>query len=236
LVIAGCGAGAFGMGKLDWQWRSLAVTGDFTERTESFSLEDVDTLSIDSDNLSLTIASTEEEARIVFSDCVDLPKTFSYEGGVLKLDSGKWSTSFWENIRTTWTRGVFFSAVMSAYNRATLYLPASYTGSLTVDVQNGQLSMADISLGNAEFVSSNGYISVKNGSFGNVTVRTDNGYIKLENVTAKSVVAETDNGYVRLNEVSADTLDANTDNGAISLSRVFGSALRFRSGNGSVNG
>lgn len=237
LVVVGCGVGAFGMGKLDWQWRNIALTGEFSERTETVVLADHANLSVESDNLSLVIKPSEDgEAKLVFSDCTEFPKTFSCEDGRVTLNSGNWTTNFWENQRMVWSHGVFYSAVISVYNQAVLYLPADRIESLSLTVQNGAVRVEDVSLQYAEINSRNGYVSVRNGSFGNLSVKTNNGYVALEEITAEKVAANTDNGYVKLKNIVSDTVEADTDNGAISLSRVLGSVLRFRSGNGSVNG
>lgn len=236
-VIAGCAIGAFAMGRLDWRWQSLAVTGDFAERTEAISLAETEKLTVDSDNLSLTVKPSEDgEAKIVFSDSAEIPKTFSFAEGTLTLKSGKWSTNFWESQRVAWSHGVFFSAIVSAYNEAVLYLPAEQISALAVTVQNGKLRLENISVAEANFKSNNGYVSVTNGSFGSLSLKTNNGYVKLETVTSDSIVADTDNGYVKFDNVTSGTLEAQTDNGAISLNRVSSDSIKLRSGNGSVNG
>lgn len=236
LVLVGCGVGALGMGKLDWNWRNLAVAGDVQEHTEELTLEGLNALAVDSDNLTLSVVRTDGEAKLVYTDCTEIPKSYSFEEGKIQLSSGEWAHSFWASIKQSWSHGVLFSAVMSETNRAVLYLPESFAGELAVITSNGGLSMEGISLESLSFTSNNGYIAVKDGAFTAVGVKTDNGYVSLEGVTAKTVTAETDNGFVTLTRVNAEVIDANTDNGAVKLDRVLGQDIRLKSGNGSING
>lgn len=236
LVLIGCGVGALGMGKLDWNWRNLAIVGDVQEHTEELTIDGLAALAVDSDNLTLSVVRTDGEAKLVYSDCTEIPKSYSFEEGRIQLSSGEWTHNFWASIKQSWSHGVLFSAVMSETNRAVLYLPESFAGELAVITSNGGLSMEGISLESLSVTSNNGYISVKDGTFTTVGVKTDNGYVSLEGVTAGTVTAETNNGFVSLKSVNADVIDANTDNGAVKLNRVLGQDIRLKSGNGSVNG
>ncbi len=235
-VLVGCGVGALGMGKLDWNWRNLAVVGDVQEHSEELLLDGLNALSVDSDNLTLSVVRTDGEAKLVYTDCTEIPKSYSFEEGKIQLSSGEWTHNFWANVKQTWSHGVLFPAVMSETNRAVLYLPESYTGALTVNMSNGGLSMEGISLESLSLTSSNGYVSVKDGAFTTVGVKTNNGYVSLDGVTAKTVTAETDNGFVSLKSVNSDLIDANTDNGTVDVYRVIGQDIRLKSGNGSVSG
>ncbi len=235
LVIIGCGVGALAMGRLDWNWRNLAIVGDMQEHTEELSLEELTALSVESDNLTLSVVRTDGEAKIVYTDCAEVPKTFSFEEGKLELNSD-WTHDFWGWVKQSWSHGALFTAVMSESNQAVLYLPESFTGELAVSTSNGGLEMEGISLENLSLTSQNGFISVKDGTFTALTVQTNNGFVSLDGVTANSVVAETDNGYVKLQDINAEIIDANTNNGMVKLSRVVGQDIRLKSGNGSVSG
>lgn len=236
LVLVGCGVGALGMGKLDWNWRNLAVVGDMQEHTEEISLEELSALSVESDNLALSVVRTDGEAKLVYTDCTELPKSFSFEDGKIRLSSGEWTNHFWDHVKQSWSHGVFFTAVMSDTNGAVLYLPESFTGELAVSTSNGGLEMEGISLTSLSLTSQNGYVSVKDGTFSTIAVQTNNGAVTLQGVTANTVTAETDNGLVSLRSISAETIEANTDNGAVKISRVEGQDIRLKTGNGAVIG
>ncbi len=218
LVIAGGASGAFGFGKLGWNWKNLAVVGDFAEKTQTVSLEELSTLQIESDNLSLNIMPTQEtEATLTYYDCEELPKTYAFENGVLTLDSGEWNHSAKSYLREVWKRGVFFSTVMSDVNKAVLYLPQSYMGALSVSVKNGALKMQDITLGD-------------------VTLTTNNGLLSVQNCTLNTLSANTDNGAVKFSEVTAHSLSANTDNGEIAFTRISAHDISLKVSNGAING
>ncbi|MDE5547560.1 MAG: DUF4097 family beta strand repeat-containing protein, partial [Clostridia bacterium] len=235
LVLVGCGVGALGMGRLDWNWRNLAVVGDMQEHTEEFSLDELTALSVESDNLALSVVRTDGEAKLVYTDCVEVPKNFSFEEGKIELNSD-WTNNFWGWVKQSWSHGVLFTAVMSESNQAVLYLPESFTGELAVKTSNGGLEMEGISLESLSLISKNGFISVKDGSFSTIGVQTSNGYVSFDGVTAGSVVAQTSNGFVKLQDVNAEIIDAHTSNGMVKLSRVVGQDIRLKSGNGSVSG
>lgn len=236
LVLIGCGIGMFGMGKLDWNWRNLAVVGETQEHTEELSLDGLTSLAVDSDNLTLSVVRTDGEAKLVYTDTAEVPKTFSFAEGKLELNSSEWTRDFGGYMKQSWNHGVLFSAVMSETNRAVLYLPEGYTGTLAVSLSNGGLDLDGVSLDGLSISSQNGYVSVKNGAFENVDVQTNNGYVSLDGVTAKNMTAETDNGYISLKGVNAGLLEADTDNGVIKIERVLGQEIRLKSGNGSVTG
>ena len=233
LVIAGGAAGAFGMGKLDWNWRNLAVTGDVVEHSEALSLESVTALTVQSDNVNLKIVSTDGEAKFEYADFEDMAKHYSFADGVIKLFSEDESSSYLQKV---WTRGVLFPVVESLSNQATLYLPKSYSDSFTVTMNNGTLTMEEMTLGNVKLETDNGAITVENCTFDELSVRTNNGAVVLENIAAGTVTAETDNGAVSFEEVTAAKISAKTDNGAITLEKISGDELSFKVGNGAVSG
>lgn len=236
LIIVGGGAGAFGFGKLDWNWRNLALVGEEVEHSETLTLETVASLTVNADNLSLIVLPTDGEAKLVYSDTEQLPKTYSFENGTITLTCGDWGSDAGAYFKEVWSRGILFPLLAGLDREATLYLPASWQGTLGVKINNGALNVENAALSGASFETDNGALQFKNSTFGALSVKTDNGAVTVESVTAQSLHAETSNGAVTIRRSHAGEVYAKTDNGAVTFERIAGDALTFQVGNGAVSG
>lgn len=220
-VIAGGATSAIGFGKLGWDWKNCAVVGDVTEQTETISLLDMNAFDIVSDNLSLEVKSSkEQEAKLVYYTCEDLPRTYHYENGKVTIDSGSWSHSAKSYLKEVWNRGILFSTVMSVTQKAVLYLPDTYSGSLSVNVQNGSLKLEDVVLGAVSLSVNNGTLTVNRCVLTELTANNDNGMIKIDEVQSRAVNLKTDNGTISFDRIAADNLFLRVHNGAIGGSIV----------------
>ena len=240
LIMVGAGMGAFGFSSLDWNWKNLAVVGDFTQKEQIIELPS-ESFAFSTDNLRVEVVPSEDEtAKIVYYESEDLAMQYSYENGVVSLKNGEWSTNFGEYLKQVWHRGIAFSAVTSAYIRATLYLPQSYTGDLSLKANNGALTLGGFgeskAFGKVELTTDNGMIAVEGLNAQSVTVDTDNGYIKLNGVYAEKVDCKADNGAVDLLEVKAGVVSGLTHNGAIRCSKVESDDITLTVNNGAISG
>ncbi len=235
-VVAGGAAFGFGFGKLDWNWRNLAVMGNMREVSQSFTLDGLENFAVVSDNLALDVVAEGTEAKIVYFESDELPKTYSFEDGKLTISCGKWANNAGEYMKETWKRGVMFSTIASLSNRATLYLPTTYSGDLAIKINNGAMSMENVALGNATLEVDNGAVVVENSSFGTVSAIAENGALRLDAVRADAVRAVTNNGAIRLNEVQAGSVRAEADNGELRLNEVDGTDVFLKADNGTIRG
>lgn len=254
-LFLGAGVGAIGFGNLGWDWERLADVGDYVLQEQELKLES-DTLTVDADNLALTVCPAVDQAKFVYYTNPELQRTVSYENNTLSVTDGIWNTGAKTYLQNAWKRGVMFSAIATKYSKATLYLPADYTGGLTVEVSNGVLNLGGVTLSSVQLKTSNGVVTVEdctldalsvttqNGAvkLGGVTVgklctvKTNNGAVSVTDVTCAEGVFSVDNGAVDLDQITADSVTAETNNGGVNFSKVLATQLRFTTDNGSVWG
>lgn len=226
---------------LGGDWHNLAVVGTFTEQTKIIEL-DAENLSLVSDNLRIEVVSTEEEnARLVYFESEEFKLNYTCENGAITIKNGEWSNNPLEYFKQTWKRGVMFSTVISAYARATLYLPINYKADLSLKVNNGMLSISGfdgetVGLKNVTLSTDNGKIKVNNVNAEKLIANTNNGHISLNCINANAVEVKTDNGYIELKNIVANTVSGVTHNGAISCERVKGEVIELSTNNGAING
>lgn len=240
-LLIGGGMGGFGFHALGDDWHNLAVVGDITEQEQVVELTG-GAFTFDSDNLRVNVEPTDgDTARLVYYECEDMKLEYSNENGNVSLKSGAWSRNPLEYFKQCWQRGILFSAVVSDYVRATVYLPVSYEGDITLKVNNGALLLNGFggennSFGNVTLTTDNGMVSVEGLNAKKLFVDTDNGYIALDGVNADAVECHADNGYVKLKNVSAQTVNGVTQNGAITCERVNAENITLKTSNGAING
>lgn len=253
VLIAGIAVGTCGFAGLGFDYRNLAVREDLTERTEILAIE-AENLTLVTDHLALTVETTDQEARIVFWESAEFPKSFSYENGAITLTSPDQSGSTY--LKSAWKRGVLYSALAGAGNEATLYLPQDYAGSLTVDTENGSVAVGALTLGDVSVTTNNGAVTVTDCSFrslnvdtkngavvfnrisleGDLNAETHNGLLKATQITAKNVSVISKNGAVNLEDVASEVLKARTNNGAIKTTRVDAVEIELICSNGAITG
>ncbi len=227
-------------GALNGDWHNLAVVGTFEEQTKTIDLN-FEELSLVSDNLCIEVVPTEEETvKLVYFESEDFKLNYHYENGVITLKNGEWSNA-WGHFEQVWKRGIMFPTVVSAYARATLYVPMSYHDNLALEVDNGMLSISDfagetVGLKNVTLTTDNGKIQVHKMNAEKLSARTSNGYISLDCVNADTVEIKTNNGYLELKNMVTNTLNGITHNGAIRCERVKGELIELTTSNGAING
>ena len=239
LILVGAGMGAFGFSSLDWNWKNLAVVGDITQKEQIVELPS-ESFAFTTDNLRVEVVPSEDEtAKIVYYDSEELTMQYSNENGVVSLKND-WTSDAGGYLKQVWHRGIAFSAVTSAYFRATLYLPQSYAGDLSLKTNNGALTLGGFgetkAFGKVDLTTDNGMIAVEGLNAQSVTVDTDNGYIKLNGVCAERVDCKADNGAVDLLEVKAGVVSGLTHNGAIRCQRVESDDISLTVINGAISG
>lgn len=239
LVIIGAAMGGFGFRALGGDWHNLAVVGNLVEREQTVDLSSGE-LSFSADNLRVNVlpAQEGEGAKLVYYETDELPLEYGAENGTVTLKSGEWGRKqYWKE---SFRRGIMFSAVMSDYLKADLYLPSDYTGNLTLSVNNGSLTaggfgeaagFADVTL-----ITDNGMIAVQGLRSRKLSLDTDNGYIRLENVCTELAEFGVDNGAVNLIGLKAQTVIGQTQNGAITLERLESDNISLKTSNGAING
>lgn len=239
LVIIGAAMGGFGFRALGGDWHNLAVVGNLVEREQTVDLSSGE-FSFAADNLRVNVlpAQEGEGAKLVYCETDELPLEYGAENGTVTLKSGEWGRKqYWKE---SFRRGIMFSAVMSDYLKADLYLPADYLGNLSLSVNNGALTVGGF--GEAEgfadvtLTTDNGMIAVQGFRSRKLSLDTDNGYIRLENVFAENLEFGVDNGAVDLSGVNAKTVLGSTKNGAITLDRLESESVTLKTDNGTISG
>lgn len=239
LLIVGGAMGGFGFRALGGDWHNLAVVGNVVEREQTVDLSSGE-LTFSADNLRVSVlpAQEGEGAKLVYYETDELPLEYSAKNGNIALKSATWgSKRYWQEC---FRRGIMFSAVMSDYTRAELYLPADYAGNLAVTVNNGALTAGGFDdtacFANVTLTTDNGVIAVDGFRSQMLSLDTDNGYIRLDNVRAEGLDFRVDNGAVKLGGVSAKTVLGSTQNGAITLDRLESENVTLKTDNGTISG
>lgn len=244
-LLIGCGMGWFGFNQLGNDWQKLAVLGEYVEQTKEITVE-TGGINLKSDNIRIKVipvTDDNEQATLVYTESTELPLEYSEEAGTVTLKNGGWSHNFWEYTKQVWSRGILFSAIASVKCEATLYLPSTYRGDLSVTVNNGTLTLDGSSgtwknaFGSVSLVTDNGVITVCGVKADNILADSDNGYISFDNVWAQSIDVSTDNGAIKLKETTGyNTLKGKTQNGRIECVKVVCPDISFQVSNGSVDG
>ncbi len=239
LLIVGGAMGGFGFRALGGDWHNLAVVGNVVKREQTVDLSSGE-LTFSADNLRVSVlpAQEGEGAKLVYYETDELPLEYSAENGNIALKSATWgSKRYWQE---SFRRGIMFSAVMSDYTRAELYLPADYAGNLAVTVNNGALTAGGFDdtacFANVTLTTDNGVIAVDGFRSQMLSLDTDNGYIRLDNVRAEGLDFKVNNGAVKLGGVSAKTVLGSTQNGAITLDRLESESVTLKTDNGTISG
>lgn len=217
MFLAGCFMFTAAFGALGFDDKNLAVADGLVVHEETIELSD--SFSLQTDTLAVTVARSDDETcRLVYRDLPEVPRTFALEGGtaVLTVDDGAFS-AFGASIGMQWRRGILIGAVSDDLHRAELYLPASFTGDLTVQVDAGTISISDMVCSD-------------------LVVETKTGRIDLCNITAETVTAETETGAVSMKNVACARVRATTVTGAVTFSGLCADSIVLRTTTGAVRG
>lgn len=241
-----------GFGALGFHYENLWFKEDIVTKTESIT-DEFDSFQFKADDLSLEVKySVREETIIEWHELKSDERLYFYSNGVTTLKS---PYTGWNSFKRFWERGFWFSILPSELNEATLYLPASYSGSLSVELKNGAVVIENMSFDNLNLLTRNGAIKVGNcggntleaetdngaiqvrgGTFGTIKASTDNGTVQFNHLTAESISAETSNGAVRLEYCTAEVISGETNNGAVVAERITANNIILRTDNGAVRG
>ena len=226
LFVAGAGAIGFKYGEI---FDSENIIMRTEEITESF-----DNLKFESDDLALEVTYSEDETtKIEWHEYSGDEWKYTYSDGHITLKS---PYTGWRNVTRIWKRGILFS-IFSASDKlahGTLYLPASYTGSLEIELKNGAIEISEMSFAGLDLSSANGAIKLTNIQADTLTADTHNGAIKVTGGEFKSLVASTNNGTVNLIDLTAENISAETSNGAVKLEELTATKIKARTNNGSI--
>ena len=224
-------------GALGFRYESLAVFDDVVTREQTVEGEFTDIL-LRADNFGVKVERGEgEELKVIYRETEDLPRSFTAENGELSLKTyekeGRYFP-YW--VRASWEHGIFFNSVAKDLNEATLVLPASFAGGLTLETHNGAVYIAEQDLSELKITVHNGAVWLEKVTAEKMSVETHNGALGLKGVTAETISLITHNGAVALQETRADKLTLETHNGAVTLKKLAGDDIQIKVGNGAVTG
>lgn len=231
LFVVGIAVGTCGYAGLGFDYRNLWVSEDLIERTETLEL--TESLAFYSDNLELTVQKTDGEARVVFYEAENVPKTFSSENGTVTLTAS--DRSGVNYLKSVWERGLLSSAFPEDGNKATLFLPEDFSGVLSVNTENGSILLGGFQLGDVTLSTVNGAATVLESAFRSLSVTTKNGAISLKAIDLEGdLTAESYNGMIKVETVTADTASFTTKNGAILLQEFEALRIKAQTNNGAI--
>lgn len=228
LVLFVAGAGAIG-----FQYGEIFDSENIMTRTEVIS-ESFESLKFESDDLALEVKYSEDEtAKIEWHEFSGDEWKYSYSDGHITLKS---PYTGWKNITSLWKRGILFSIFSGSDRlpRGTLYLPASYTGDLEIELKNGAIEISEMRFAGLDLSSDNGAIKLTDIYADTFTAETRNGAIKVTRGEFKSLVASTNNGAVNLIDLTAENISAETSNGSVKLEGLTATKIKARTNNGSI--
>lgn len=207
-------------GALGFNYKNLAVTEGLATHEEQLSVEDA--LALEADNSAVTIKRSEDETcKLVYRDFPETPKRFVFLDGKAMLNDGEGTLSVMgASFELQWRRGLLIGGAATDLQRAELYLPASFSGALTVEVDNGEVSVTDMVCTDLVISVKNGAVTLDSVTTDTVDVKTNNGAVILQSITAETVNAKTSNGAIYCKNVTAETVTAEIKTGAIDLKNV----------------
>ena len=222
-------------GALGFRFENLAVADGLVTHEETIAVSDA--IALEVDNSAVTVKRSEDETcKLVYCDFPEVPKRFAFEGGKVMLRGGSGALSVMgASVELQWRRGLLIGVAADGLQHAELYLPASFSGDLSVEVYSGEVSIADMVCSDLVAETKNGAIYLKNVTAETVTVKTKNGAVKLRNITAGSVGAETTNGVIKFDNVRAETVKAEIKTGAIVLKDVACTRVHAATSTGGIS-
>ena len=236
LIIGGGVLGTIGFGRLDYDYRKLAVYDDYVQTAVEFSAEDKSAVKVDCTDLSLTVKPSESDLfKITYYNSEDDQKTVTEEEGALVLKGGVRGAEGVKNyFRNAWTRGLAFSSLAHLYNSATVEVPQSYGGSLEVIVDNGPVVLAGLTLGDVKIETHNAIVKIESCTFATLTAETSNGMISADQLKSQQVSLKTFNGYITVEDSECASLNAFTSNGKIDVEETVSNTAELNAQNGAI--
>lgn len=121
----------------------------------------------------------------------------------------------------------------------TVYLPASYAGTLSMSTKNGAIAVEGYHGGALALSSKSGSITANDvASLDKASFVTDNGSIVIDTISASVVTLEDSNGYESVKNLSGTkSLSVKIANGSIAISAIeVTNSILLHSSNGSISG
>ncbi len=206
-------------GALGFDYKNLAVTGDIIDHEQEISFSDA--LTLEADGLDITVKRSEDETcKLLYRDFPEKPITFAYADGKVTLNYPENAIGLMDDIGVLWRHGLLIEVLGGSTRDAVLLLPASFSGALTVKMDDGDVSIADMVYTDLVISVQFGTISLENITADTVSAETEYGDIIPENVEADTVNAETWYGDIRLHDVKAESVRTKTGSGDIALQNV----------------
>lgn len=106
--------------------------------------------------------------------------------------------------------------------------------SLKITTTNGNVRMANMSLGDGTVKTSNAKVNIDNIRGNKLDILTSNGTVELARLYEKFIYAKTTNGNIKADKLEAFNIILNTTNGNISTKDTSSNLLDLSSNNGSI--
>ena len=220
-------------GALRFDSQKLAVGEGIAVHGETLDISDA--LSLQADNFSVAVKRSEDETcKLVYRDFPESPRRFAFENGKATLGSG--DQIFSASFELQWRRGIFIGLISEDLHEAELYLPASFSGKLDVQVATGSISVADLECSELVAETKTGEVCLDKVTAETVSATTKTGAIELKDVTGTRVSVSTATGAIELKDVAGTRVSASTSTGAIEISGLDADDISLRTSTGSVGG
>jgi DUF4097 and DUF4098 domain-containing protein YvlB len=112
---------------------------------------------------------------------------------------------------------------------------ANEYGNIAFDVENGAVTLSNITAADVDIEMGNGSCDLNNLSANKLEVKSANGVFDISRVNAKSLQAETNNGDIKINDLTAEqAVVVKGDNGRIDATRISAQSVSLVLSNGDI--
>lgn len=104
-----------------------------------------------------------------------------------------------------------------AQKKVNIYLPASYSGNIKIDLTAGSLNIKNFNLENLNIDSTSGVINITESNFNNINIDLTSGYTSLKKVNANNSIMNATSGKIIIENSKIDNLSIDLTSGKIDI-------------------
>lgn len=185
-----------------------------TKAAETFSIDEVENISINAQSYQLTVReSTDSQIYVKYTTSEKNTPKVSVELADKKLVISQNDSSDSETL--------FGGLSFGKTGEIDVYIPESYEKSLNISNGSGELNLNSLSLSELNISNVSGYLTLENIKSNIGTMESDSGDLKLKNSFIDSLDICTDSGYVSVTNTDAASMKMHSVSGEISISRLI---------------
>lgn len=197
---------------LDFNEKELATENFFEEKSYTSS-KTITTILVDDANFDIKVKNSADD-KIHISYFENDKKKYEIsesDSGVLNVS--KKDSRDWYN---------YFLNIQFESPTLTLEIPINFSGDITIDTSNSDITLENINAANINLTTSNDQIIVKNTiASGSLNLKSSNGDVFVSDTkVSKNIICNTSNDEINFSNVECESLNAQSNNGDISLKSV----------------